>query len=108
MASIVVACSGNANNGTSDNVGTGTLRVTGAVAGLTNLDNSKAVAFASDGTAISSYLDEFGRFRLDLPVGHAYRVLIANSTHDDHLVTIGHLVNQTSQGSTDWIGARNP
>ncbi len=46
-------------------------------------------------------------FRLDLPVGHVYRVLITNSTANGELRQIHHLVNQTSGGKTDEIAVKD-
>lgn len=84
-----------------------TLEVTGTVdQRLRTLDNASAVAIGSDGRTYSAYLKSNGGFRLSLPVGHTYRVLIANSTANGELRQIGHLVNQTSAGKEDEIAVK--
>lgn len=85
-----------------------TLEVTGTVdQRLRTLDNASAVAIGSDGRTYSAYLKANGAFRLSLPVGHTYRVLIANSTANGELRQIGHLVNQTSAGKEDEIAVKD-
>jgi hypothetical protein len=83
------------------------LEVTGTVdTALRSLDNASAVAIGSDGRTFSAYVQKNGSFKLDLPVGHTYRILIANSTMAGELRTIGHLVNKTSDGKTDEIAVK--
>jgi hypothetical protein len=83
------------------------LEVTGTVdTALRTLDNASAVAIGSDGRTYSAYLKRSGSFKLDLPVGHVYRIIIANSTMNGELRTIGHLVNNTSDGKADEIAVK--
>jgi hypothetical protein len=79
-----------------------TLHVTGTVEGR-QLDNASALAIGSDGHTYAAYVQQSGRFALDLPVGHVYRIVFANSTASGDLRTIGHLVNPTSQGSANVL-----
>ena len=83
------------------------LEVTGTVdTQLRSLDNASAVAIGSDGRTFSAYVKKNGSFKLDLPVGHTYRILIANSTMAGQLRTVGHLVNKTSDGKADEIAVK--
>jgi hypothetical protein len=79
-----------------------TLHVTGRVDGRT-LDNASALAIGSDGHTYTAYIRSSGSFALDLPTGHVYRIVIANSTANGELRTVGHLVNPTSQGTSSVI-----
>ncbi len=84
-----------------------TLKVSGAIDTRSqSLDNASAVAIGSDGRTFSAYLQRNGRFTLELPVGHVYRILIANSTMSGQLRPIGHLVNPTSRGKADVIAVK--
>ena len=83
------------------------LEVTGTVdTRLRTLDNASAVAIGSDGRTFSAYVKKNGSFKLNLPVGHVYRILIANSTMAGQLRTVGHLVNSTSSGRSDEIAVK--
>lgn len=102
LAMAAVAC-----GKSSDESKSSTLEVTGTVnTQLRTLDNASAVAIGSDGRTFSAYIEKNGRFKLALPVGHVYRVVIANSTMQGELRTVGHLVNPTSTGKADVIAVK--
>jgi hypothetical protein len=85
-----------------------TLKVSGTVDRQSQaLDNASAVAIGSDGRTFSAYLQRNGKFSLELPVGHVYRILITNSTMSGQLRPIGHLVNPTSRGKSHVIAVKN-
>lgn len=95
MASIACGSSPSSEN---------TLHVTGAVSAKTrSLDNARAMAFSSDGHVYSAFLTKTGKFKLDLPVGHVYRIAIANGTSSADLRIIGHVMNTTTNGDSPVI-----
>jgi hypothetical protein len=98
LVAMTMACGKNQD----DSSNSSSLHVTGSVDGRT-LDNASALAIGSDGKTYTAYIRQNGSFALDLPVGHVYRIVIANSTSTGQLRTIGHLVNVTSQGTADVI-----
>src|SRR6478672_426716 len=87
LATMAMACGKNPDS-SSD-----TLHVTGKVDGRT-LDNASALAIGSNGKTYSAYVQRSGKFALDLPAGHVYRIVIANSTMSGQLRTVGHLTNK--------------
>jgi hypothetical protein len=68
------------------------------------LDNARVVAVGSDGRVLWSYLDATHQFRIALPGGVSYRILIANALATGQQRVVGHLVNQAPGGPTRWIG----
>lgn len=102
LAMTAMACSKTPDASTSS-----TLEVTGTVnTRLRSLDNASAIAIGSDGRTFSAYIAKNGRFKLSLPVGHVYRIVVANSTMAGELRTVGHLVNPTSAGKADVIAVK--
>ncbi len=102
FAMTVLAC----GKGTPDS--SSTLKVTGSIdTNSRSLDNASALAIGSDGRTFSAYVQKTGRFTLELPVGHVYRIIIANSTMRGELRPIGHLVNTTSKGKADVIAVKD-
>ena len=102
LSMAVLAC----GRGTPDT--SSTLKVTGSIDTQRQaLDNASAVAIGSDGRTFSAYVQKTGRFTLQLPVGHVYRIIIANSTMSGELRPIGHLVNTTSRGKADVISVKD-
>jgi hypothetical protein len=87
----------------------GTLTVHGTLPPTTKaLDNARAVAMGADGHTFAAYLTRTGGFTLNLPVGHAYMIVFANSRLDGSESVIGHLVFHTSNGAESFLGARAP
>ena len=87
-------------------VGSTSLRVQGSVAaGARTLDDARIVAVAADGRTHWAYVDAKGSFGVDVPVGAAYRLLLANARASGGLRVVGHLVIQTSHGASRWIAA---
>jgi hypothetical protein len=72
------------------------------------LDNARAVALGADGHTFAAYLTRTGQFTLNLPVGHAYMIVFANSRLDGSESVIGHLTIHTSNGTRSFLGARAP
>src|SRR5207253_3186139 len=70
------------------------------------LDNARAIAVGADGRTFAAYLDPKGGFTLSLPVGHAYRIVFANSRADGSEVVLGHMIVNTSHGKEEFFGAR--
>jgi hypothetical protein len=70
------------------------------------LDNARAIALSADGHAYAAYLDQNGDFSLQVPTGHAYRVVIANSLASGQHQVVGHVAIRTSRGTSTWLGAR--
>lgn len=98
VALFLVACSG-------DPPAEPALHVTGALDARTHVvANAQAIALASDGRAFAANLTPSGRFALDLPVGHVYRIVVANASPSSDMVhTVGRVVNRTSDGPTSVI-----
>jgi hypothetical protein len=85
----------------------GTLTVHGTLPPTTKpLDNARAVAMGADGHTFGAYLTRTGQFTLNLPVGHAYMIVFANSRLGGSESVIGHLVIHTSNGVRSFLGAR--
>lgn len=105
LAMAAVACGGGDKDSTGSNAAN--LKVSGTVdsAGR-SLDNASAIAIGSDGRTFSAYLDRAGKFSLELPVGHVYRIIIANGTMSGGLHPVGHLVNATSRGNAEEIAVK--
>ena len=68
------------------------------------LDNARVVAIGSDGRVLWSYLGVAHDFSIALPAGTSYRILIANALASGQERVVGHLMNQTPSGPTQWIG----
>jgi hypothetical protein len=87
-------------------IGSSTLRLEGSVApGARVLDDARVAAVASDGRVYWAYLDARGAFAVEVPVGGAYRVLVANARASGGQRVIGHLTIQTAHGASRWMAA---
>ena len=109
LAGAALLSTGLACGGSGDKAGSSSdaLTLHGTVSPTTRkLDNARALAISSTGKTYWAYLDVGGNFKLQLPAGHAYRVLIANTLKAGGFRTIGHLTINTSSGSKVWLGAR--
>ncbi len=105
LALAAIACGGGDKEDTGSNASN--LKVSGTVENAgRSLDNASAIAIGSDGRTFSAYLDRSGKFSLDLPVGHVYRIIIANGTMSGGLHPIGHLVNSTTRGNAEEISVK--
>jgi hypothetical protein len=85
------------------------LTVRGSVPQSTLLtDNAKAIAISPAGHVYTAYLNRSGDFTLQLPTGHAYRVLIANTLPSGRHEVVGRLtLANRSSGTSQWLGARS-
>jgi hypothetical protein len=69
-----------------------------------SLDNARVVAVGSNGHVFWSYVNAARNFSIALPAGASYRILVTNSLATGQQRIVGHLVNQTPAGPTEWIG----
>lgn len=91
--------------GAASSENTGSVRLQATVARTDRaLDNARAVAIASDGNKYWAYLDASGNFKLSLPAGKSYRVLIVNAQRSGVGRVAGHVVIATAGGTSRWIG----
>lgn len=68
-------------------------------------DNARAVAIGDDGSRAWAYLDRYGDFTLELPVGQSYRLVIANQLDSGMQEKVGTVVFANERGETEWLGA---
>jgi hypothetical protein len=102
---LAIGCGNSENTGTASDA----LTVHGTVPRTTLLtDNAKAIAVSPAGHVYTAYLNRQGGFTLQLPTGHAYRVLIANTLPSGRHEVIGRLtLANRSTGTSAWLGARS-
>jgi hypothetical protein len=105
LVCLAIGCGGGDKTGTASDA----LTVHGTVPRSTLVtDNAKAIAVSASGHVYTAYLDRQGDFTLNLPAGHAYRVLIANTLPSGRHSVVGRLTlaNRTT-GTSAWLGARS-
>ncbi len=100
-----IGCGGSGGENTASDGSRMTLQGT-VSASEVSLDNARAIALSADGHAYAAYLDSHGDFSLDVPIGHAYRVVVANSLASGRHAVVAHLAIRTSRGTSTWLGAR--
>jgi hypothetical protein len=85
----------------------GRMTVQGRVSQDLSIDNARAVAVGDNGRTYWAHLDAQRDFRLRLPVGQSYRIVIANQLPGGGQVIVGRMVLPAGEGRTVWLGAND-
>jgi hypothetical protein len=105
IGATAIACSLGCSKNTGSWSGGLALTLKGNVpASTVSLDNARVVAVGSNGHVYWSYVNAARTFSIALPAGASYRILVTNSLATGQQRIVGHLVNQTPAGPTEWIG----
>jgi hypothetical protein len=84
----------------------GNMTVQGTVSSALQANGAQAVAVGADGNTFWSALDTNGDFKLVVPTGQSYRVILAQQSNSGP-VAIAFLTLSTSGGKTQWIVAKS-
>lgn len=90
---------------TSSRDANGTVVVQGTVSQQLVTNDARAVAIGTNGRTFWAYLDKKRDFRLTLPVGQSYQIMIANQRTSGGQTVVGRLVLTSPAGKTSWLGA---
>jgi hypothetical protein len=74
--------------------------------GTTNGGKLQAGAIGADGRSFWAPLDLRGDFKISVPVGKSYKVVVVQTTADGKASALAHLVITGPAGSTEWVAAK--
>jgi hypothetical protein len=95
------ACSKEAPKGADDMV------VQGTVDQQLRTNAVEAVAVGTDGRSFWSALDARGDFRLVIPSGQSYRIVLASRGANGQPLTVAYLALTATTGKTQWVSGRS-